>query len=816
MAREIKQVAVIGAGIMGSGIAAHVVGAGIPCLLLDIVPTELTEEDKKSGLTESDPRFRNKLGLMALDNLTKFKPSLIFSKRDLKKITVGNTQDDFEKIKDCDWIVEVVLERLDIKKRVFDLVEKYRKPGSVVSSNTSGIPLAVMSEGRSEDFIKNFIVTHFFNPVRYMKLLEIVSGPRTNPQVVREMADFCENVLGKGIVYGKDTPNFVANRIGVLGFMASIKHILEGGFTVEEADKIMGPATGRPKTALFRTGDLVGLDVLAHVSQNTYEACPQDEQRDMFKLPSLLVNMVEKKMLGNKTKGGFYKSTKTPDGKREITVLDLKTMEYRAKQEARFPSLKEAKDIKDVGARIQHMVNAKDRAGVLAWKAMSDTIVYAANRIPEISDDVLNVDNAMKWGFNWDIGPFETWDALGVKETVERLKSEGRKIPVIVQQVLDKGDGCFYKKEKGQFYFFDVRKAAYVSFPEKKTNISLKILKEQNKVVKKNGSAALYDIGDDVLCLEFRSKMNAIDDDIIALGNEAVDLIEKNYKGLVIHNEGANFSVGANLMLIWLGAQQKDWGMLERVVRDFQNLNMRLRYCKRPVVAAPFNMTLGGGCEISLGADRIRAHAETYIGLVEVGVGLIPGGGGCKEMLVRQGELSTAVNAKFPLKNTWWSKIPDGGPFPKTQGAFQMIGFAKVATSAKEAQDFGILRRTDKITLLRDRVLYDAKQDVLEMARNYDPGVPREDISVTGRGGLMAIKSAIEGFKAQGMVTPHDATVAENLGRILTGGDVVGPKLLREQDILDLEREVFLRLCGMEKTQERMQYMLTKGQPLRN
>ena len=816
MAREIKQVAVIGAGIMGSGIAAHVVGAGIPCLLLDIVPPELTEEDKKAGLTESDPRFRNKLGLMALDNLTKFKPSLIFSKRDLKKITVGNTQDDFEKIKDCDWIVEVVLERLDIKKRVFDLVEKYRKPGSVVSSNTSGIPLAVMSEGRSEDFIKNFIVTHFFNPVRYMKLLEIVSGPRTNPQVVREMADFCENVLGKGIVYGKDTPNFVANRIGVLGFMASIKHILEGGFTVEEADKIMGPATGRPKTALFRTGDLVGLDVLAHVSQNTYEACPQDEQRDMFKLPSLLVNMVEKKMLGNKTKGGFYKSTKTPDGKREITVLDLKTMEYRAKQEARFPSLKEAKDIKDVGARIQHMVNAKDRAGVLAWKAMSDTIVYAANRIPEISDDVLNVDNAMKWGFNWDIGPFETWDALGVKETVERLKSEGRKIPVIVQQVLDKGDGCFYKKEKGQSYFFDVRKAAYVSFPEKKTNISLKILKEQNKVVKKNGSAALYDIGDDVLCLEFRSKMNAIDDDIIALGNEAVDLIEKNYKGLVIHNEGANFSVGANLMLIWLGAQQKDWGMLERVVRDFQNLNMRLRYCKRPVVAAPFNMTLGGGCEISLGADRIRAHAETYIGLVEVGVGLIPGGGGCKEMLVRQGELSTAVNAKFPLKNTWWSKIPDGGPFPKTQGAFQMIGFAKVATSAKEAQDFGILRRTDKITLLRDRVLYDAKQDVLEMARNYDPGVPREDISVTGRGGLMAIKSAIEGFKAQGMVTPHDATVAENLGRILTGGDVVGPKLLREQDILDLEREVFLRLCGMEKTQERMQYMLTKGQPLRN
>ena len=816
MAREIKQVAVIGAGIMGSGIAAHVVGAGIPCLLLDIVPPELTEEDKKAGLTESDPRFRNKLGLMALDNLTKFKPSLIFSKRDLKKITVGNTQDDFEKIKDCDWIVEVVLERLDIKKRVFDLVEKYRKPGSVVSSNTSGIPLAVMSEGRSEDFIKNFIVTHFFNPVRYMKLLEIVSGPRTNPQVVREMADFCENVLGKGIVYGKDTPNFVANRIGVLGFMASIKHILEGGFTVEEADKIMGPATGRPKTALFRTGDLVGLDVLAHVSQNTYEACPQDEQRDMFKLPSLLVNMVEKKMLGNKTKGGFYKSTKTPDGKREITVLDLKTMEYRAKQEARFPSLKEAKDIKDVGARIQHMVNAKDRAGVLAWKALSDTIVYAANRIPEISDDVLNVDNAMKWGFNWDIGPFETWDALGVKETVERLKSEGRKIPVIVQQVLDKGDGCFYKKEKGQFYFFDVRKAAYVSFPEKKTNISLKILKEQNKVVRKNGSAALYDIGDDVLCLEFRSKMNAIDDDIIALGNEAVDLIEKNYKGLVIHNEGANFSVGANLMLIWLGAQQKDWGMLERVVRDFQNLNMRLRYCKRPVVAAPFNMTLGGGCEISLGADRIRAHAETYIGLVEVGVGLIPGGGGCKEMLVRQGELSTAVNAKFPLKNTWWSKIPDGGPFPKTQGAFQMIGFAKVATSAKEAQDFGILRRTDKITLLRDRVLYDAKQDVLEMTRNYDPGVPREDISVTGRGGLMAIKSAIEGFKAQGMVTPHDATVAENLGRILTGGDVVGPKLLREQDILDLEREVFLRLCGMEKTQERMQYMLTKGQPLRN
>jgi 3-hydroxyacyl-CoA dehydrogenase len=815
MPREIKKAAVIGAGIMGSGIAAHLAGAGIPCMLLDIVPFEFTEDDKKKGLTEENPKFRNKFALSALENLKTSKPSLIFSKRDLKKITPGNIEDDLAKITDCDWIVEVVVERLDIKKKVFEQIERFRKPGSVVSSNTSGIPLADMAEGRSDDFVKNFIITHFFNPVRYMKLLEVVSGPQNDANTVKEMVEFFENTLGKGVVYAKDTPNFVANRIGVLGFMATMKHILEGNYKVEEVDKIMGPATGRPKTAMFRTADLVGLDTLAHVSQNTYDVCTKDEQREAFQLPDVMVNMVEKKMLGNKTKGGFYKMSKTPEGNREISVLDLQTGEYRPKEDVKYESLKAVKKIKGVGERVKFMVNAKDRAGELAWKAISDTIVYAANRVPEISDDVLNVDNGMRWGFNWDIGPFETWDALGVQDTADRLKAEGREVPAIVQQLLDKGYDSFYKRENSQSSYFDINKSDYVPFPDKPTHISLKTLKEQKRVVKKNPSAGLYDIGDGVFCLEFRSKMNAIDDEIIKLGNEAIDKVEKEGAGLVIHNEGQNFSVGANLMLLWLEAQQKNWGAIEKIIREFQALNLRLRYCNKPVVAAPFNMALGGGCEIALGADQVRAHAETYIGLVEVGVGLIPGGGGCKEYLIRQEERARAKNKNFPM-GYWWYKAPDGGPFPKTQEAFQAIAFAKVATSAKEAQDFGILRSTDRISLLRDRVLYDAKQDVIELSKNYDPGQPREDISVAGRGGMAALKSAVEGFKLQGLVSDHDAVVVEALGRILTGGDRVGPALVTEQDILDLECEVFLGLCGMEKTQERIQYMLTQGKPLRN
>ncbi len=673
MARDIKRAAVLGSGVMGAGIAAHLAGAGIPCLLLDIVPKDL-----KPG------ESRNKLAEAGIEGLLKSKPSLIFSKRDAKLITPGNFDDDFDKIKECDWIVEVVVERLDIKRQGFERIDKVMKPGTIVSSNTSGLPLGSMAEGRSVEFKKNFVITHFFNPVRYMKLVELVIGSETHPEVACFIAGFLSQRLGKGVVYAKDTPNFVANRIGVYGWFAAMQDVLAGGYTVSEADKILGTASGRPKSAMFRTTDMVGLDTLVHVARNTYEACPNDEQREVFKIPSVIQMMVEKKLLGDKTGAGFFKKVKQADGKKEILALDLKSLEYRSQEKVKFDSLATVKEIEDSGERLKFLVSQKDRAGELAWKATRSVLVYAANRIPEITDDVVNLDNAMKWGFNWDLGPFEVWDLLGVKETAERIRAEGLKVPALVEQVLQKGEGRFYKNENGRKSFFDQKTFSYKVLPDSPGVLLLKNLKERTKVIKQNDGAALWDAGDGVAVLEFQTKMNSIDADVGQMMNDAVEEVEKNFQGLLLYNEGPNFSVGANLMLLFLEAQQQNWKGIEDMIRGFQAACMRLRYSKKPVVAAPHNMALGGGCEVSLGCDAIHAHAELYMGLVEVGVGLIPAGGGCKEMLLRNQDRMAEKFSKIPASNRWAPRI-DGGPFPKTQQSFEAIAFAKVSTSAKEA-----------------------------------------------------------------------------------------------------------------------------------
>lgn len=815
MAREIKKVAVLGAGIMGRGIAAVVAGAGIPVYLFDIVPPKFTDEDKEQGLTESDPRFRNKFALSSIEALKKSKPSLIYAKRDLKLITPGNFEDDLEKIKECDWIVEVVLERLDIKQSLFERIEPYCHPKAIISSNTSGLPLSQMTEGRSEQFCSNFLVTHFFNPVRYMKLLEIVTGPKTNPEVLETVAQFMEETLGKGVVYAKDTPNFVGNRIAVYGICSNLRVATEEGYSPEEIDAILGKPVGRPKSATFRTADLVGIDTLAHVAVNTYDNCPNDEQRESFKVP-ILEKIVEKGLLGDKTKKGFFQKTKDADGKRQILSLDLKTLEYGPKKKVSYESLKQARKIKDVGKRIKFLTQADDRAGFLVWSATRDLLVYAANRVPEIADDVINVDRAIKWGFNWELGPFETWDAVGIAETAKRLEAENIPVPTIIKQVLEKGEGRFYKKEGGVRYYFDINKETYLPIPPREGVVPLEIVKEKTpKPIFKNASASLWDVGNGVAALEFRSKMNAIDDGIMEMMNRSIDEVERNFEGLVVYNEGGNFSVGANLMLVWLGAQQKDWGKIDKMVSVFQNACMRLRYSKKPTVAAPHQLALGGGAEVCLGADAINATAETYFGLVEVGVGLIPGGGGCKEMVLHGERAMLDKNRNFPTKNTWWTKIPDGGPFQKAQFAFQLVGFGKVATSAKEAKEFYYFLPEDRVTMSRDHHLESAKKHVLELAKDYQPPSPREDILVAGKGGQMALKSGISDFVAKGMISEHDAVIGGKLAKIFTGGDrQVG--YVTEQDLLDLERECFLELLGTQKTQERMQHMLTAGKPLRN
>ncbi|MBC7932712.1 MAG: 3-hydroxyacyl-CoA dehydrogenase [Rubrivivax sp.] len=799
-----EKAAVLGAGTMGAQIAAHLANAGIPALLLDIAPKELTPEEASKGLALDSHEVRDRIARAGFEAAKKAKPAAFFSADAAALVRFGNFEDDMARIKDCDIIIEAVVENLEIKRKLYERVEQHRRPGSVVASNTSGIPIRELAEGRSEDFRAHFLGTHFFNPPRYLHLVELIRTEWTKPEVSCAVYGFLDQRLGKGVVVAKDRPNFIANRVGTYGAMVTMKVMAEDGYTIEEVDKMTGQAVGRPKSATFRTFDLVGLDVLAHVSRNLYEAVPEDEEREAYALPEFVERMVAGGILGDKTKGGFYQKRKGEGGSRDIWTLDVASLEYRPQQKAKLPALDAAKNIEDTRARIKSLVWGKERAGAFLWKTMSRVFAYAANRIPEIADTVVEVDRAMKWGFGWELGVFETWDAVGVEKAVARMKEEGRAVPENVQRMLDAGATSFYKSEDGQEAYFDFQSGKYAPVSPQPGVVVLKSVKDRSGVIKKNAGASLLDIGDGVACLEFHSKMNSIGGDTLQMLKFALAEVEKNFVGLVVGNQGQNFSVGANIMLVLLGAQDEDWDELDLGIRAFQQATMSLRYSPKPVVVAPFQLTFGGGCEMTLHADRARASAETYIGLVEVGVGLIPAGGGTKEMLVR------AMDA-IPAGVT----EADGFPFVKR--AFETIAMAKVATSAAEAKAFGFLREEDSYSMNADRLISDAKQEVLSLAATgYARPAQRTDILALGNTALSTLKLGIHQMKRGGFISDYDALIGEKLARILTGGDLNHETRVSEQYLLDLEREAFLSLCGHRQTQERIAHMLKTGKPLRN
>lgn len=803
---RIEKAAVLGAGTMGAQIAAHLANAGVPTVLLDIVPRELTAEEEARGLTLESKAVRNRIARGGLEAAKKAKPAAFFTPERASLVSVGNFDDDMAKLKDCDLIIEAVVENLEIKRKLYERVEEHRRAGAVVGSNTSGIPIEQLAEGRSDDFKAHFLGMHFFNPPRYLQLVELIRTRWTKPEVACAVYGFLDQRLGKGVVPAKDRPNFIANRIGTFGAMVTIRTMLDDNYSIEEVDKMTGQAVGRPKSATFRTFDLVGLDVFGHVVKNLYEALPDDEERDIFKAPAFLTDMIQSGMLGNKTKGGFYKKQKAAAAgeKQDIWTLDHASLEYKPAQKVKLPALEMAKNIEQTEERIRALVWSKDRTGEFLWKTMSRTLRYAANRIPEIADTVVEVDRAMKWGFGWELGVFEVWDVIGVEKSVARMKEEGQAVPANVEQMLEAGATSFYKDEQGARSYFDFASKTYVPVNEQPGVIVLKAVKERTGVIKKNAGASLIDIGDGVACLEFHSKMNAIGGDTLQMLKASLAEVEKNFEGLVVGNQGVNFCVGANLMLMLLEAQDENWEELDMMVRVFQNSTMSLRYSAKPVVVAPFQMVFGGGCEMVLHADRVRAAAETYIGLVEVGVGIIPAGGGTKEMLVR------ALDS-IP-KN-----MDDADPFPFVKRAFETIAMAKVATSAEEARSLGFLSEDDTISMNRERLIADAKQEVLALAQTgYTKPQPRTDVLAMGQPALSTLKLGIHQMKRGGFISEHDALIGEKLARILTGGDLNHPTRVSEQYLLDLEREAFLSLVGERKTQERIGHMLKTGKPLRN
>jgi 3-hydroxyacyl-CoA dehydrogenase len=798
---RIKRVAVLGAGTMGAQIAAHLTNAGVEVLLLDIVPTELTKEEAAKGLSLQDPRVRNRIAAAGLLAAQKVKPAAFFSSASAGLVAAGNFEDDLAKIADADWIIEAIVENLGAKRQLLARVDLSRKPGSIVSSNTSGISIRQMSDGLSEDLRKHFLGTHFFNPPRYMKLLELIPTPDTLPEVTRFIADFCDRTLGKGVVYAKDTPNFIANRIAAFSSLNAMKVMVEGGYSIEEVDAMTGPLIGRPKSATFRTSDIVGLDTSLYVADNLYKAVPDDEMRDVLVPPDFLRDMVARGWIGNKAGQGFYKKQKGEGGKTEYLVLDYKEMQYRPPEKVRFPSIDAARSIENTAERIRSLIYGKDRVGEFLWKTTSANLIYAANRIPEIADSIASIDDAVKWGFNQEFGAFELWDVIGVEKSVAKMRADGWQIPPLVQRLLDSGKKSFYTNDNGRDFYFDQISGEYKDKDPGTGIIFLKSLKERAKVVKKNNAASLIDIGDGVACLEFHSKMNAIGADTISMMNQSVKEVGENFEALVIANQSENFSVGANLMLLLLGAQEAEWDEIAISVRHFQNANMGLRYSAKPVVVAPQGMALGGGCEITMHGDKARAAAETYLGLVEVGVGLIPGGGGVKEMVLRA------------TRNT----VLGEDLLVHLRKVSETIATARVSTSAVEARDLGFLEATDPITMNRDRLIEDAKQTALAMvAEGYTQPRQRTDIPAPGETAYAAIKLAVHMMLRGGYISEYDAHVASKLAYIITGGGLTHRSLVSEQYLLELEREAFVSLCGERKTQERIQHMLKTGKPLRN
>ncbi|MCF8565273.1 3-hydroxyacyl-CoA dehydrogenase [Alicyclobacillus tolerans] len=801
MTRQIQRAAVLGAGVMGAAIAAHLANVGIPVLLLDIVPNQLTDEEQAKGLTLKSKAVRNKFAAKGLEVAKKAKPAAFYSVDDARLVQPGNFEDDLDKLKSCDWVIEAVVENLEIKRQLLQKVESAVSDTAIVSSNTSGISIEAMLEGLSGGFRRRFLGTHFFNPPRYMKLLEIIPGPDTDPEILSFMRQFGERVLGKGVVFAKDTPNFIANRIGTYGLLVTLEAMKEQGLGVDEVDAITGPAMGRPKSATFRTLDLVGLDTFVHVAKNVQSSVTDPAEKDAFAVPQYIEQMVANRWLGEKTGQGFFKRERTAQGK-EIFALDLDTLEYRPRKKSKSASLDAAKAAQTTAAKLQALVYGKDQAAQFAWSVLKKVLLYTAEKQNEIADDIAAVDNAMKWGFNWELGPYETWDAIGVEKSVARMRDEGETIPAFVEQLLASGYASFYERAPGKAPSFYVAGQGFREVEEPKELISLDRLRESGKVIKKNGGASLIDMGDGVACLEFHSLKQAIGADVIQMIDFSVQEVTANWDALVIGNQAKNFCVGANLMMMLMEAQDENWDELNMAVHQLQQSLLRLKYMPKPVVAAPFAMALGGGAEVCFPADRIQAGAETYMGLVEVGVGLIPGGGGNKELLIRAiegvpGDVEERLD-QFVAR------------------AFQNIAMAKVSTSAKDAKKLGYLRPSDGISANSDYLLHDAKQTALGLAKSGYQPQQQKPIPVVGEAGAALLKIGVYGMKNSGYISDHDEKIAHHLINVLTGGKVARGTLVTEQYLLDLEREAFLSLIGEPKTQQRMQHMLMTGKPLRN
>ncbi|HXQ25163.1 MAG TPA: 3-hydroxyacyl-CoA dehydrogenase NAD-binding domain-containing protein [Candidatus Acidoferrales bacterium] len=808
MRRPIEKAAVLGAGTMGARIAAHLANAGIPCFLLDIVPPELNAEEKRKGLTLEKSAVRNRIVLAGLEAAKKSRPAASFTPETARLITPGNFDDNLGWCGEADWIIEAVAENLEIKRKLFERVESVRKPGTIVTSNTSGLPIHLIAEGRSEDFQKHWAGTHFFNPPRYMKLAELIPGPKTLPDVLDALAEICDVRLGKGVVVAKDTPNFIANRIGTFSMLRAFGETQTLDMTVEEVDSCTGPAIGWPNSATFRTADIVGLDVLVHVIRNLFENLPGDESREMYRVPALAEEMMKRGWLGEKTGSGFYKRVKGVGGESEILTLDWHKMDYRPREKSKLGSIEAGKAIEETRERLRALVGPAlegqggDKGSRFLWACLGDTCLYAARRVPEIADRILDIDRAMRWGFGWELGPFEVWDAIGVERMAKALERGGKQMPPLVAKVLASPKKLFYEMEKGSARYFDLAAGALAPVQESAGILILKSIKDRTSVVQENSGASLIDIGDGVLCCEFHAKMNAIGGDIFAMLQAGVARLESEFEAMVIANQAPNFSAGANLMLLLMTTQEGEWDDIHLAVRQFQRANMAIKYAPRPVVAAPQGMALGGGCEIPLHSAKIHAAAETYIGLVEAGVGLIPGGGGTKEMLIRANE-HAAGGDNLDLMHA-------------LRPVFENIAMAKVSTSGEEARSLGYLRPSDLIAMNRDRQVADAKQTALAMVRaGYHPPAPAE-IRVLGEEFFAAAKLAVHMMIRGEYATEYDGVVARKLAYIMAGGRITAAQSVPEQYILDLEREAFVSLCGERKTQERIAHTLKTGKPLRN
>ncbi|HRI80020.1 MAG TPA: 3-hydroxyacyl-CoA dehydrogenase/enoyl-CoA hydratase family protein [Cyclobacteriaceae bacterium] len=799
MNRTIRKVAVLGSGIMGSRIACHFANIGCDVLLLDIAPKELTEDEKKKGLSIDHPAVKNRIVQSSYDATLKGSPAALYSKKFASRVKLGNFTDDMAKIKNCDWTIEVVVENLDIKKKVYEEVEKHRTPGTLITSNTSGIPIHLMAEGRSEDFQKHFAGTHFFNPPRYLKLLEIIPTTKTDPEITKFLMHYGDLFLGKTTVLCKDTPAFIGNRVGIYGLLKVIDSMRKYDLNVDEVDRLTGPVIGRPKSATFRTSDVVGLDTLVKVSNNLYAGLVNDEGREMFKLPEVVTQLEKNKWLGDKTGQGFYKKTKNAQGATEILTLDLKTLEYKTKVKAKFATLESAKAADRLKDRFKILLAGTDKAGEFYRDAFYGLFQYVTNRIPEISDELFRIDDAVCGGFGWDLGPFETWDAVGVEKSIPQMEAAGYKPAQWVYDMVASGNKTFYKSEGGQKKYYDIPTKSYKSISGRENFIILE--NKSENVIWKNADSKITDLGDGVINFGWHSKSYTLGSAVIEGMNKALDLAEKDYRGLVIGHQGPDFSLGANLGLVFMYAIEQDYDEIDFMINAFQNSVMRIRYSSIPVIVCPQGRTLGGGCEMTMHADIAQAAAETYIGLVEVGVGLIPGGGGTKEFAKRVSDAAEDGDVELNA----------------LQNAFMNIATAKVATSAEEAREFGILKKLDRVSMNRDRQIADAKEAAIELYNaGYTMQPQAKNIRVQGRTGQALFLAGLQGMIMGRYISEHDAKVARWVANVMCGGDLTSPQEVSEQYLLDLEREAFLSLTGEKKTLERIQAILTGGKPLRN